>query len=138
MKAYKGLEDINGKQAFIRHGPCIAILRYKNRLLVTTWSQGDKVPDVKNRLKVKLDQMFFLLDGLSQTKPKIRKTHRADLLLCCDGWLHWEPWPVLTEPALHLLMALWEQEGLTPDRSKNAERRLQLGDESCCLKVEPW
>lgn len=138
MKVCKGLKSINGKQALIRHGPCIAIPRYKNWPLVTTWSQGDKVPDVRNRLKVKLDQMFFLLDGLSQTKPEIRKTRRADLLLCCDGWLCWEPRPVAAESELPLLMGLWEQEGLTPDCSKNAERRLQLGDESCCLKVKPW
>lgn len=82
--------------------------------------------------------MFFLLDGLSQTKPKIRKTRRADLLLGCDGWLCWEPRPVAAEPALHLLMGLWEQEGLTPDCSKNAERGLQPGDENCCLKAETW
>lgn len=138
MKAYKGLGNINGKQALIRHGPYIAMPRYKNRPLVTTWSQGDKVPDVKNRLKVKQDQMFFLLDGLSQTKPKIRKTRGADLLPCCDGGLHWELWPAAAEPALHLLMGLWEWEGLTPDCSKNAERGLQPGDESCCLKVDPW
>lgn len=53
MKACKGLGSINGKQALIRHGPYTAMPRYKNRPLVTTWSQGDKVPDVKNRLKVK-------------------------------------------------------------------------------------
>ena len=138
MKAYKGLKSINGNQALIRHGPCVAMPRYKNRPLVTTWSQGNKVPDVKNRLKVKLVQMFLLLDGLSQTKPKIRKTRRADLLLRCDRLLRWELWPVAAEPALPLLMGLWEQEGLTPDCSKNAERGLQPGDESCCLKVEPW
>lgn len=53
------------------------------------------------------------------------------------GRLHWELWPVAPEPALRLLMGLWEWEGLTPDCSKNAERGLQLGDESCCLKVDP-
>ena len=44
----------------------------------------------------------------------------------------------LKSSVLPLLMGLWEQEGLTPDCSKNAERRLQPGDESCCLKVKPW
>lgn len=138
MKAYKELESINGKQALIRHGPCIAIPRYKNRPLVTTWSQGDKVPDVKNRLKVKLDQMFFLLDGLSQTKPKLGKHAGLIYYHSVMGWLRWELWPVAAEPALRLLMGLWEWEGLTPDCSKNAERGLQPGDERCCPKVNPW
>lgn len=73
--------------------------RLKNQLLVTTWSQGDKIPDVKNRLKVKQDQMFFLLDGLSQAKLKLGK--HAGLIYCraVMGRPFWESWPVAAELA---------------------------------------
>lgn len=80
--------------------------------------------------------MFFLLDGLSQTKLKLGKHAELIYYRSVMGWLCWEPWPVAAEPALRLLKGLWE--GLTPDCSKNAERGLQPGDERCCLKVNPW
>lgn len=80
--------------------------------------------------------MFFLLAGLSQTKPKIRKTRQADLLLHWDGAARGAG-PVAAQLSLHLLMGLWEQPNLTPDCSKNAERGLQPGDESRSLKVDP-
>lgn len=99
MKASEGLGSKNGKQALVRHGPCRAKPGHKNQLLVTTWSQGDKVPDVKNRLKVKQDQMFFLLDGLSQAKLKLGKHAGLIYYRAVMGWLLWESWPVAAELA---------------------------------------
>lgn len=82
--------------------------------------------------------MFFLLDGLSQTKLKLGKHAGLIYYRTVMAWLHWGWRPVAAEPARSLLMGPWEREGLTPDCSKNAERGLQPGDERCCLKVNPW
>lgn len=86
-------------------------------------SHDGEVPVRKNRIKAWLDQMFFLLNGLTQPKPKIKKTYFFWFTISICTVTAEEAMACLKQSTSNLLRRAREFCILTPDCSKNAERR---------------